>query len=242
MQLEEGKWLFDSEAGVLQALPALPEALAPMWRTLASGAPVRQPIRWVASHLGSLTEHFELPPGPDSAASIRLIPANPRFQCHLDGSQRQIQAKISLLYPHVDDRMAVHGSSDAGPRSTDGEYPIQDQNNRLVFYTRNFPAEFASQRLIQSTGFLQTNIPNTLELKGEREVLHFLSSDLQKLQQKFEVTQGDGFRNLASSFAVIRPHIKVPRKPLAAGGVSTVGREPAHASQDWLTLEVAYEA
>lgn len=243
LTLGETLWLYDSGSNALQAVPHVPEALQPMWRTLITGAPVRQPIAWVASHLTALTELFELPPGPDSAENIRLIPANPRFECRLDGSQRQLQARVSLLHPHFDPSRHSGDSPQEAPPPANAAYPIQDQQNTLVFYTRNFPAEFAHQRLIQSTGFVQTNIPNQFELKGEREVLHFLASDLQKLRQKFAVTEGDGFRNLTKTFAIIRPHIKIPRKPLAASPPPS-GPAPLGASsgQDWLSLEVAYEA
>ncbi|MEZ0275961.1 MAG: hypothetical protein ACAH88_13730, partial [Roseimicrobium sp.] len=201
-------WLYDSESNALQAVPHVPEALQPMWRTLVTGAPVRQPIAWVASHLTSITELFELPPGPNSAEGIRLIPATPRYRCDLEGSQRQLQAKVSLLYPHYDPARHAGVSPQETPPSADAIYPIQDQQNTLLFYTRNFPAEFALQRQIQSTGFAQTNIVNTFEMKGEREVLHFLSSDLAKLRQRFEVVEGDGFQNLVKTFAIIRPFIK----------------------------------
>ncbi|RBP46398.1 SNF2 family DNA or RNA helicase [Roseimicrobium gellanilyticum] len=243
LTLGETLWLYDSGANALQAVPHVPEALRPMWSTLITGAPVRQPIAWVASHLTAISELFELPPGPDSAENIRLIPANPRFQCRLDGSQRQLTAQVSLLHPHYDASRHAGVSPQETPPPSDATYPIQDQQNTLVFYTRNFPVEFGLQRQFQSTGFLATNVPNHFEMKGEREVLHFLSSDLQKLRRRFEVTEADGFRNLISNFEIIRPHIKVPRKPLAptqtASGPAPLG---ASTSQDWLSLEVAYEA
>lgn len=243
LTLGETLWLYDSESNALQAVPHVPEALQPMWRTLITGAPLRQPIAWVASHLTAITELFELPPGPDSAENIRLIPASPRFECHLDGSQRQLTARVSLVHPHYDASRHAGENPQETPPNADASYPIQDQQNTLVFYTRNFPAEFAHQRLIQSTGFLQTNIPNQFELKGEREVLHFLASYLQKLRQKFAVTEGDGFQNLTKTFAIIRPHIKIPRKPLASiqSTPNSELRTP-NSGTDWLSLEVAYEA
>ena len=243
LTLGETLWLYDSQSNALQAVPHVPEALQPMWRTLIGGAPVRQPIAWVASHLTAITELFELPPGPNSAEGIRLIPASPRYQCHLDGSQRQLQAKVSLLYPHYDPTRHAGVAPQEAPPSSDAIYPIQDQQNTLVFYTRNFPAEFALQRQIQSTGFTQTNIVNTFEMKGEREVLHFLSSDLGKLRQRFEVVEGDGFQNLVKNFAIIRPFIKSARNLSAPQSAASSASAPVQASgQDWLTLEVAYEA
>jgi superfamily II DNA or RNA helicase len=243
LTLGETLWLYDSESNALQAVPHVSEALQPMWRALITGAPVRQPIAWVASHLTAITELFELPPGPNSAEGIRLIPASPRYQCHLEGSQRQLQAKVSLLYPHYDASRHAGVSPQETPPATDTIYPIQDQQNTLLFYTRNFPAEFALQRQIQSTGFAQTNIVNTFEMKGEREVLHFLSSDLAKLRQRFEVVEGDGFKNLLSTFAIIRPFIK-SAKNMSPPQSAAAGSAPQAVSsgQDWLTLEVAYEA
>jgi superfamily II DNA or RNA helicase len=242
LHLGETLWLYDSESNALQAVPHVPEALQPMWHTLITGAPVRQPIAWVASHLTAITELFELPPGPNSAESIRLIPANPRFECQLDGSQRQLQAKVSLRYPHYDPANPPSGGSRSAVAPESITYPIQDERNKLVFYTRNFPAEFSLQRQIQSTGFLQTNIPNTFELKGEREVLDFLSSNLAKFRQKFEVTEGDGFKNLISNFEIIRPFIKSARNLSAPQSGAKEGAPTQASGQDWLTLEVAYEA
>ncbi|QIF02785.1 DEAD/DEAH box helicase [Roseimicrobium sp. ORNL1] len=243
LHLGETLWLYDSESNALQAVPHVPEALQPMWHTLITGAPVRQPISWVASHLTAITELFELPPGPNSAESIRLMPASPRFECQLDGSQRQLQAKISLRYPHYDPANPPSGASQGAVAPESITYPIQDERNKLVFYARNFPAEFALQRQIQSTGFLQTNILNTFELKGEREVLDFLSSHLAKFRQKFEVTEGDGFKNLLNTFSIIRPFIKSARNLSAPQQAGAKEGAPTQASgNDWLTLEVAYEA
>lgn len=245
LNVDKSCWLFFKESQSLVAAPNIPAVLLSFWKALASGAPVNRPIRWVASHLPALAEFFELLSGEDSAESIRLIPANPVFQCHLEGSQRQIQATISLHRPHRG-ILGQERGTDGVTDDVNSDYPVQDVENALVFYTRNFPAEFALQRQVQTAGFALTNIPNKFELKGEREVLHFLASDLAKLRQRFEVVEGDGFRNLTKSFAVIRPFIKSAKNlsPPTAKGAADSGADTrgAGSGTDWLTLEVAYEA
>ena len=239
-------WLFDPEAPGLQPLPVIPAALQPLWQQLLTGAPAQQPLAWVAANFTALNETFELPPGPGSAANIRLMPAQPRFLCRIEGSARRLEAKVTLLHAHYQPGAS---SSTVASQETHPDanitYPIQDKENALIFYTKNLPAEAAAQRLLASTGFLHTNIPNVLEMKGEREILHFIASDLQKFRIRFELVEGDGFKNLLRTFAVIRPMIKSAKNLSPAGAQRGGSAEPearSASSNDWLSLEVAYEA
>ncbi|MFZ4764186.1 MAG: SNF2 helicase associated domain-containing protein, partial [Roseimicrobium sp.] len=216
-------WAWSPTGKILAPLPqGVPPGAAAFLVDLMRTGRQRQPLRWVAEHLDALSQVLESSGEHQLLERIRILPAPTRFQLRLDGHLRRVEARVTALLP------------DGSAEAQDADYPVVDSTNPLLFFTRNRPAERGATRRLEDAGFQSAPGSKVLELKGEREILQFLSSDLPRLRKQFEIVEGDGWRNATRGLAIIRPKVRPPEKP-DQNAVPGPG-------MDWLSLEVAYEA
>lgn len=226
-------WFWSVSQSSFAPLPEdLPPAVLGFLATLMRHGKATQPLRWVVENLAALCQVIDPASDDDLIRRLRVVPAQPLFRLRLDGNFRRVEGRLGPLLPD--------GETDATPES----YPFPDPQNPLLFYTRNLAAERAAQWRLEDTGFRKAETSSrqtasfsgaTVELKGEREILRFLSSDLPRLRRDFQIVEGEGWRHATRGLAIIRPKVRPPGKE----------REPQPASAaaaDWLSLEVAYEA
>lgn len=231
-----GTWYWSGTQQVFACVPPdLPQVVLGFVGGLIETGRATQPVRWVAENIAALCQVLEPETEDDLLHQLRVLPALPIFRLRLDGNLRRVEAKLAPLLP------------DGNTEGTPAAYPVQDPQNPLLFYTRNPLAERNAQRRLEDAGFTsKADTPvhhssaaassNVWELKGEREVLRFLSSDLTRFRREFQVVEGEGWRHATRGLTIIRPKVRPPAG--AAPGVDSYGS----GSADWLSLEVAYEA
>lgn len=231
---QSSPWFWSSQRKAFAALPTdLPPAFLAFLAGLLQSGTVTQPIRWMVENLAALCQVLEPESDADPLRKIRVIPFQPVHRLRLDGNLRRAEARLATLLPD--------GTTETTPEA----YPIPDPQTPLLFHTRNPAAERSAQRRLEDAGFQQDS-RGTYELKGEREVLRFLSSDLPRFRRDFQVVEGEGWRNATRGLSIIRPKVRPPspgsaNTPVRPDGIADTPVRSS-SSADWLSLEVAYEA
>lgn len=253
---QASSWLWSAKDRTFASLPhELPPLVLGFVATLMQSGQANQPIRWVAENLAALCQVLTPEADDDTLRRLRVLPAQPVFQLRLDGSLRRAEAALSALLP------------DNTTPATPAAYPVQDRENPFLFHARNLALERSAQRQLEDAGFkslagFSGSVSSgrssasssgsagntgtaTYELKGDREILQFLSSDLPRFKRTFQIVEGDGWRNATRGLAIIRPKVRPPAPEKGRTGrpgdadTETSGRA---GTADWLSLEVAYEA
>ncbi len=209
-------WLFQPGAMTLEPL-RMPEMFFELLRTLPPQRPLEKPRRWLAAHLDSLQEAFEIDTEASSPGvlAMQLRPAMPQFELTLEGSLEKLGAKLRCRYeggpvpfpPLVE---LVSGFPLPGPDSN-------------IFLTRNLPAESAAVRRLESCGFDASGAPGEWVLSREHLVLQFFAGELDRLKSDWHVTLGTRFTAATANVDRITPRC-----------------QPVGSGTDWLSFDLAF--
>lgn len=230
LDAQKTPWFWSAKRHAFAPLPAeLPPAFLCFLAGLLQAGKATQPVRWVVENLAALCQVLEPESDADPLRQLRIIPHQPTYRLRLEGNLRRVEARLAALLP------------DGTTEATAEAYPVPDPQVPLLFHTRNPAAERAAQRRLEDAGF-QGDTRGRYELKGEREILRFLSSDLPRLRREYQVVEGEGWRHVTRGLSIIRPKVRPPgAEPGTAGAGAGAGPGLAP-TRDWLSLEVAYEA
>ncbi|TLD69747.1 hypothetical protein FEM03_15585 [Phragmitibacter flavus] len=179
------------------------------------------PLREVITKLPEYVKMFGLL--DDWLPDLRLMPVVPVFTLHLDGNLKRLLARLEMKLSNA--------SYWYGENIDNHIYPVEDETNELVYYVRNEAAELSAWNRLKASGLKEAAV-GVLEISGEAEVLRFMSTELPRLRRDFEIQEGDQWKSLSRSLAVIRPNVREVK-----GAESQEG-----SGMDWLNLEVAYES
>jgi superfamily II DNA or RNA helicase len=113
---------------------------------------------------------------------------NPEFSLGIEGSLNNLSAKLTAKYG---DLSFIVGSLSGGESR------------------RNFSAEEAAMQQLVRAGFSHPNAQNEMLLKGERNILRFVASDLSQLEKRWKVRIGERFTNISEQFERIEPRVAV---------------------------------
>lgn len=228
LRLGRSLWIFDATHGALheisQGAPE-PEKLISECLEKKSGGVMRD-LRWLARNLEALEQ--VLPLETDEALShLRVLPAEPQCVIELDGSPRQVTARVEIQVGTT-----RHSFSPGTATSGGDPYPIPANDGTLTFWTRNAKAESRLQSELETAGF-SVSAEDQWVLRGEREVAEFFSTALPRLRQRHEIVFTERWQSAFRGWQRILPLVR------RSDTASQAGFEP---SRGWLDMEFAYEA
>lgn len=233
LELGDRPWIYTSHSPSIYSLPTdLPKSAIDFLKQLFKEGEIERSPRWVAAHLSVLSELFDAALDENPLSRLRLVPVDSKFVMSLDGNLKRLE-----LRPAV----SIQGQASLPLTSTDESnqtwneanlYPIQDENNKTLFYRKNILREQSTLHRILSAGF-KIGMHKEYVLQGESEILRFLASELPRWRQQFEIIESDIWRFATFGIGTIKPRIHSRSDEKGA---------PAGQGVDWLSLEVAYEA
>ncbi len=233
LELGNRSWIYSAESASICSLPVdLPKSAMAFLKQLFQEGEISRSSRWVAAHLPVLSELFDVTVAENPLSNLRLIPVDAKISMNLDGNLKRLELRPMVHsqgqagYPLVNVNEANQIWSD------DSLYPIQDQNDKSLFYRRNTLREQSALHRILSSGF-KAGVQTEYVMFGESEILRFLASELPRWKQQFEIIESDLWRFATFGIGTIKPrmHSHAHEK-----------NTPAGQGADWLSLEVAYES
>jgi len=217
------RWIFDGDLFTFSQLPVAASRVVFEFVTefLSQGCVVR-PLKWLVMFMAELRPLLVESEGYKAFATLRVLPADPRFRLSLDGGLRILKGKLSV----------VIGSETHFPLQQDvaSIYPVQDVEEMHLFYVRNRLKEQQAVAELEAAGFKPSS-DGCYELKGEDEILKFHASGLPRLLAFFTIEEGDLWRAASRNLSTVRPRLH-----------SRENHQGESSGQDWLSLEVAYES
>lgn len=239
LSLGDAIWIWRGDEKILSPLPDAGSEVARLLEDCLEDteAKATRRLQWLARNLDAVTRALSLE--TDEALShLRLLPAEPRFIIHLDGSPRQASALVEAhvgavghtFRPAAEPRQLHDALRPADP------YPIQSEDSPLTFFLRNEGAENRLRQTLARSGFSATADGAGWQLRGEREVAEFFAVGLPALQRRYDVRLSDlwagAFRGWRRVAPVVRTH------GAEGKGTGSPDRATAHG---WLEMEFAYE-
>lgn len=229
----QGGWFFCREtATVFVTPPVASPPCAALIRELA-GAPVSGPrsAAWLVEHREALDVVLQITLEGPALSRLHVLPIPCAIELSLDGSLQAVIARLEarfgrLHWPLASDRQWSHTS--------DVRFPIQNESEKGVFYTRNELLEMRAIEELEALGFVPQG-RSEWALTGRTAVLRFYGSDLPRLRRTLRVQEGDRWRASTRQLRRVSPRIELDRLP---PGGEAARRE----SQDWLAFEIAYAA
>ena len=196
-------WLWHPAARSLAPL-AIPEPFFELLKTLPPQRPLDKPRRWLASHLATLQNHFELDlahSSPDALA-FRILPDTPRFALSLEGNLEKLAARLRVHY--------ADGPLPFPPTASDiAGFPLETPGQPHAFRSRNLAAEAAAANRLAACGFQPGSGPAAdWTLTGENAILQFFAGDLPRLQDLWDVTLGTRFAAATAKVERLAPQWK----------------------------------
>ena len=224
--LERQAWLFCAATRTLFPTPLLEgEVVKCVSDLLGSQAPVARPLSWLVMNRVTLDEALQLRLEGRSLASLHIALLPCEFELQLEGSMQVVEAKL----------FTVHGGQrwlamDGTPAEVNGiRFPLQAEGSESRFYARNIAREQAAVQRLEDLGFTIAS-RTTWRLQGADKVARFHASDLPRLKQVFTVVEGERWRTATRGLFRISPKVLEP---------ANEERKPGN---DWLSLDIAYEA
>ena len=224
--LERQAWLYCSSTRALFPSPVLEGEVMKCLGELLAGAPtVQRPLAWLVLNRAALDEALQLRLEGKTLSQLHLVPLPCEFELHLDGSMQVVEAKLYTLY--ADKRwLAMTGT----PGEVDGlRFPLQAEGAGARFYARNTTRELAALQRLEDLGFTIAS-STTWRLNGPDKVARFYASELPRLKQIFTIVEGERWRGATRGLHRISPKVLEPAND---------ERKPGN---DWLSLDIAYEA
>ncbi len=183
---------------------------------------VSQPMRWLAQHLGELSDVFEIEPPDDDATGpdlrrLHVEVPEPQFVLELEGTLARVTARLRCLYPGQTEPIG------AGQPSVVA-FPLPDPARPLVFHARNEAAELRALSRLENAGFSgDLKQHEALEMRGEAAILQFYAGNLPRLEKEWSVRLSERLRSELQRVERIAPRWS----PVAEGS-------------DWLAFDVQF--
>ncbi|NWK57254.1 DEAD/DEAH box helicase [Verrucomicrobiaceae bacterium N1E253] len=168
--------------------------------------------------LPALAEMYQL---PDDLGGLRIKAAVPEIQMEIAGSTRALQVQLRGLYP---ENVQVPLGQAKPSRSAAGNgFPISSGEPNL-WWVRNEEFEQSAVAELMAVGFQMLDASGLLFLRGEEQVLEFLTVRLPGLRKKWSVQTEEKLAHVESRVERIVPHVEVS----------------GH-GEDWLSCDIAWQ-
>jgi len=179
--------------------------------------------------LPALGEMYQL---PEDLGGLEIRSAVPEIVLEIAGSTRALQVQLHGVYPGGIRVPLAVAKSAAG---TDASFPIPSEDQENLWWVRNPEAEQSAAAELMRSGFQLLDASGMLFLRGEDEVLDFLTAVLPGLRKKWQVQTEEKLGRVESRVHRIVPQINV-QDAGERGGQGGLGR-----GEDWLACEVAWQ-
>ena len=170
--------------------------------------------------LPALGEMYQL---PEDLGGLKIKEAVPEIVLEIAGSTRALQAQLYGVYPG-----GVRVPLAVTKAAADTGFPISSESEQNLWWVRNPEAEQAAAARLMNAGFQLLDVSGMLFLRGEDEVLDFLTAVLPGLREKWQVHTEEKLGRVESRVERIIPKISLE------GNVQSRG-------EDWLACEVAWQ-
>ena len=230
----EAGWLWIPGTASLAPL-SIPDPFFELIKTLPPLRPVDKPRRWLASHLASLQNHFNLDSENSSpeALTFQILPDTPRFELTLEGTLEKLSARLRTRYGG--------GPAPFPPESPDiPGFPLETAAEPNQFRSRNPPIEAGAVRRLAACGFQPGSTPAAeWTLSGENRILQFFAGELDRLKAVWDVTVGTRFTAATANVERLAPRwTKLPLSSQSPGPSGSGRGTP----NDWLTFDLGFSS
>jgi len=203
---EDSGFILSQKSVKMSGLLTLDELLSGDWFEVDLGKFVRA--------LSSLEHAFLFPEG---LGGLDIREGDPVVELEIAGSTRALQARLTMEYtPDARIPLSVTGE-------TSVPFPVPSSEPHQ-WYVRNNEVEQSAMAEILNAGFQMLDASGMMFLRGEDEVLDFLTTKLPQLREKWRVKTEEKLVNVESRLKRIVPHI-------TEQGSGT----------DWLSCEVTWQ-
>ncbi len=165
-------------------------------------------------NLGILKEIYRL---PDDLGGLDIHEASPEIELKIAGSTRALQLNLAAVYAE-DVRIPL-----GAPVTSSAHFPMASQVPHQ-WLVRNPDAEQAALSTLMDAGFQLLDASGSLFLRGEDEVLEFLTTSLPSLRERWNVLTDAKLVQIESKLGRIVPRI-----------------EPQGSGEDWLACDVSWQ-
>jgi len=166
--------------------------------------------------LPALGEMYQL---PDDLGGLKIRAAVPEILMEIAGSTRALQVQLQAVYPG-----GVKVPLTVSMAGADAGFPIASEEKKNLWWVRNPELEQSAIAELMNTGFQVLDASGMLFLRGEDEVLDFLTAQLPGLREKWLVHTEEKLGRVESRVERIVPKISVQGS-----------------GEDWLACEVAWQ-
>ncbi|MGB0774615.1 MAG: SNF2-related protein, partial [Akkermansiaceae bacterium] len=209
--LMAGVWaLWDEEQSRLM----IHDEQSPLQEDLVAGDWFQLETAEMIAQLRVLQHAYQL---PSDLGGVSLREASPDVILEIAGSTRALQARLSVDYGG---NIYPLGTQNATRSVT----PYACGETEGLWFVRNEAAEQSAISELMSCGFQILDASGFLFLRGEEEVLEFLTVNLPSLRERWEVDTEAKLRRVEIKTARIVPHITVQGS-----------------GEDWLSCEVTWQ-
>lgn len=212
-----------------------PAALSPELQNLLAALPCTRPLKWFITNRITVTESFQIELAGDSLDNFHVTPVPCEFELLIEGSLQAVDVTIhatlqSLRWPIYEGDTSAQDSK---------LYPIQDQESKSIYYTKNVDAESRLFHFLKGLGFRSntrtTEVTNvtSFRLIGAEPIMDFFATEIPRLKKLFRVIEGERWQAATRGFSRITPKVRQPQNTDNPAGSS---------GSDWLAMEFGYEA
>ena len=210
-------------AGVASESNALDEVLDV--NDLIGGEWLQIELSQFVKALTPLSNEFQL---PDDLGGLEIHEAEPVIELEIAGSTRALQARMVAVYTK---RARVPLASSHQP-NVDFPVATEDSSKWLV---RNPDRERAAIARLMECGFQVLDATGSLFLRGEDEVIDFLTTILPSLRQQWQVKTEEKLVHVESKLDRIVPQIEIE------GGGNGGNGSGGGGGTDWLVCDVSWK-
>lgn len=189
------------------------------------GKPTTRSLAWLVKNRVALDEAMQMRLVGTHLSQLHLVPLPCEFELQIDGSMQVVEARLFATFNQVR-WLAMEGTPDA---VNDVRFPLEATDHIGRFYSRNMERERGATERLFDLGF-QPVSSTMWRLQGPDKVARFYASDLPRLQRIFKIDESQRWRTATRSVMRVTPKVLEPKD------------EEQKQSNDWLSLDIAYEA
>ncbi len=192
---------------------SIPVDLASTFAELARGKSVEIPTQRFFNQLDSWQEWVHFPEG-SWLSTLHFIQAPCVFELSLDGSLQHLEAQLLVRYGSVPPMPPGLGKVDGLPRFSVDHCEVRDLAKE----------EQATSRLMNAGFSVENFSSGRWAMKGESEILDFLTKKLPLLRNDWKVCEGERFGHAQKLVTIVSPKIEI----LGSG-------------EDWLSFDLSFQ-
>ena len=166
---------------------------------------------------------------PENYGGLSVREAAPSIELEISGSGRALQAQLFAVYG---DQIRI--PLDTNVTEYEG-FPIES-SERGVWLLRNVEAEHVAHRAMMRAGFEMMEGSSLMFLRGEDDVIEFLTCVVPSLREKWTVHTEEKLTRVASRLGRIVPNISIKGQ-----GAEGAGHRVAGSGTDWLACDVTWQ-